>query len=115
MPLSVCPQAFRLVLLECTATMGQVGNEEHENLVSGKAGRTRWAGRRPGVRGIVMNPVDHPMGGGEPQQIPQTSCFTVGTPAKGYWNPQAQAFGQVYRPQTQQVAVFRRFIVWLVH
>ncbi|MFA7693484.1 MAG: 50S ribosomal protein L2 [Candidatus Hydrogenedentales bacterium] len=49
----------------CQATLGEVGNEEHQNIVLGKAGRTRWLGRRPKVRGVVMNPVDHPMGGGE--------------------------------------------------
>ena len=47
------------------ATIGQVGNIEHMNVSSGKAGRTRWQGRRPHVRGMVMNPVDHPMGGGQ--------------------------------------------------
>ena len=56
---------FRKVLLECRATVGQVGNAEHANLKIGKAGRTRWLGRRPKVRGVVMNPVDHPHGGGE--------------------------------------------------
>ena len=76
---------LRLVLLECTATIGQVGNEEHENLVSGKAGRTRWAGRRPAVRGIVMNPVDHPMGGGEGRSKSHKHPVSPwGTPAKGY-------------------------------
>lgn len=56
---------LRLILLECMATVGQVGNEEHENVVFGKAGRTRWLGIRPHVRGMIMNPCDHPMGGGE--------------------------------------------------
>ena len=55
----------RLVNLECKATYGTVGNSDHENLSVGKAGRTRWLGRRPKVRGVAMNPVDHPMGGGE--------------------------------------------------
>jgi len=55
----------RLIHVDCYATVGQVGNIEHENIVSGKAGRSRWLGRRPTVRGVVMNPVDHPMGGGE--------------------------------------------------
>lgn len=55
----------RLARLECLATVGQVGNGEHENISSGKAGRTRWLGRRPKVRGVAMNPIDHPMGGGE--------------------------------------------------
>ena len=55
----------REVSMECYATIGQVGNIEHENVSVGKAGRTRWAGRKPHVRGVAMNPVDHPMGGGE--------------------------------------------------
>ncbi|RJP61473.1 MAG: 50S ribosomal protein L2 [Ignavibacteriales bacterium] len=55
----------RMVSLECMATIGSVGNSVHENISLGKAGRSRWLGRRPKVRGVVMNPVDHPMGGGE--------------------------------------------------
>ena len=56
---------IREVAVECMATLGQVGNVEHGNVVLGKAGRARWLGRRPKVRGVVMNPVDHPHGGGE--------------------------------------------------
>ncbi len=56
---------IRMVREKCMATIGQVGNRSHEQVVSGKAGRTRWLGRRPKVRGVAMNPVDHPMGGGE--------------------------------------------------
>jgi large subunit ribosomal protein L2 len=55
----------RMVNLECMATVGSVGNAVHENISLGKAGRSRWLGKRPKVRGVVMNPVDHPMGGGE--------------------------------------------------
>ncbi len=55
----------RLVFVDCMATIGQVGNVEHENITTGKAGRTRWLGRRPHVRGVAMNPIDHPHGGGE--------------------------------------------------
>ena len=55
----------RLIHLDCKATIGQVGNLSHENITIGKAGRTRWLGKRPTVRGVVMNPVDHPHGGGE--------------------------------------------------
>ncbi len=55
----------RLVPVDCVATIGQVGNIEHENIVIGKAGANRWRGWRPRVRGVAMNPVDHPMGGGE--------------------------------------------------
>jgi large subunit ribosomal protein L2 len=54
-----------MVPADCMATIGQVGNVDHENVSWGKAGRTRWAGRRPKVRGVAMNPVDHPLGGGE--------------------------------------------------
>lgn len=56
---------FRMVLQACRATIGQVGNVEHENMVIGKAGRSRYLGKRPHVRGVAMNPVDHPHGGGE--------------------------------------------------
>ncbi|MDD3648927.1 MAG: 50S ribosomal protein L2 [Candidatus Hydrothermia bacterium] len=55
----------RLINLKCYATIGQVSNIDHENVTLGKAGRTRWLGKRPHVRGVVMNPVDHPLGGGE--------------------------------------------------
>jgi len=55
----------RMVLLDCRATLGQVSNVEHENITYGKAGKSRWLGRRPYVRGVAMNPIDHPMGGGE--------------------------------------------------
>ncbi len=56
---------MRRILAECRATLGQIGNLDHQNVVIGKAGANRWRGRRPKVRGVVMNPVDHPMGGGE--------------------------------------------------
>lgn len=55
----------RMIPEKCMATLGQVGNRTHSQIISGKAGRTRWLGRRPKVRGVAMNPVDHPMGGGE--------------------------------------------------
>jgi len=55
----------RMVLMDCKATVGQLSNIEHENISMGKAGRSRWLGKRPKVRGVVMNPVDHPLGGGE--------------------------------------------------
>ena len=74
----------RLVDAECYATIGQVGNLEHENVVIGKAGRTRWLGRRPKVRGVAMNPVDHPMGGGESKSSGgRHPCSPWGQPAKG--------------------------------
>lgn len=56
---------MRRTFIECRATIGQVGNDEHQNIQLGKAGRSRWLGRRPKVRGVAMNPVDHPHGGGE--------------------------------------------------
>ena len=76
----------RLVLLECRATVGQLGNLENENIRVGKAGRARWLGRRPKVRGSAMNPVDHPHGGGEGKApIGLDSPVTPwGKPTKGY-------------------------------
>jgi len=75
----------RLVRLECRATVGQVGNVEHENVVWGKAGKARWMGRRPKVRGVAMNPVDHPMGGGEGKSSGgRHPCTPWGKPTKGY-------------------------------
>ena len=74
----------RLVRQECRATIGQVGNVDHENVSIGKAGRSRWLGRRPHVRGVVMNPVDHPMGGGEGKSSGgRHPCSPWGKPAKG--------------------------------
>jgi len=76
---------MRMVPVECRATVGQVGNIEHENLSLGKAGRTRWSGRRPHVRGVAMNPVDHPMGGGEGRSSGgRHPCTPWGVPTKGY-------------------------------
>jgi len=70
---------------ECSATLGQVGNLEHSNVVLGKAGRSRWLGRRPKVRGVVMNPVDHPHGGGEGKSSGGRHPVTPwGKPTKGY-------------------------------
>jgi large subunit ribosomal protein L2 len=60
----------RKIAYNCRATIGQIGNVEHENQVTGKAGRSRWRSRRPHVRGIAMNPVDHPHGGGEARSTP---------------------------------------------
>ncbi|RLE21330.1 MAG: 50S ribosomal protein L2, partial [Acidobacteria bacterium] len=75
----------RLVHSECRATIGQVGNLEHENVNIGKAGRKRWLGRRPHVRGVAMNPIDHPMGGGEGRTSGgRPSCTPWGKPTKGY-------------------------------
>ena len=75
----------RLVQLNCRATIGVVGNSEHNNVSHGKAGRTRWVGRRPRVRAVAMNPVDHPMGGGEGKSSGgRHPCSPWGQPAKGY-------------------------------
>jgi len=75
----------RLVYRECRATIGQVGNLDHENIHLGKAGRSRWLGRRPKVRGVAMNPVDHPMGGGEGKSSGgRHPCTPWGKPTKGY-------------------------------
>lgn len=75
----------RMVLLNCKATIGQIGNVVHENISLGKAGRKRWLGRRPKVRGVAMNPVDHPMGGGEGRSSGgRHPCSPWGMPTKGY-------------------------------
>ena len=74
----------RQVKLECMATVGQVGNLDHENVSMGKAGRVRWRGFRPTVRGTVMNPVDHPMGGGEGKGKGNHPMTPWGKPTKGY-------------------------------
>ncbi|MGB0881898.1 MAG: 50S ribosomal protein L2 [Vicingaceae bacterium] len=74
----------RLILATCKATIGTVSNAEHMLERSGKAGRSRWLGRRPRVRGVVMNPVDHPMGGGEGKSSGGHPRSRNGIPAKGY-------------------------------
>ena len=74
----------RLILATCKATIGTVSNSEHMLERSGKAGRSRWLGRRPRVRGVVMNPVDHPMGGGEGKSSGGHPRSRNGIPAKGY-------------------------------
>ena len=75
----------RMILLACRATIGEIGNLDHENISLGKAGRARWKGRRPHVRGVAMNPVDHPMGGGEGKSSGGRHPVTPwGVPTKGY-------------------------------
>jgi large subunit ribosomal protein L2 len=74
----------RMVLLTCMASIGTVSNSDHSLEVSGKAGRSRWLGRRPRVRGVAMNPVDHPMGGGEGRASGGHPRSRKGLPAKGY-------------------------------
>ena len=75
---------LRVVSAECMATVGAVSNADHQNVVIGKAGRSRWLGRRPKVRGVAMNPVDHPMGGGEGKTSGgRHPCTPWGKPTKG--------------------------------
>ncbi len=74
----------RMILTTCMATIGVVSNSDHANLDLGKAGRSRWLGRRPHVRGVAMNPVDHPMGGGEGRSSGGHPRNRNGIPAKGY-------------------------------
>lgn len=74
----------RMVHIKCKATVGRVGNEKHGDVSIGKAGRNRWMGKRPSVRGVAMNPVDHPMGGGEGRSSGgRQPCSPWGFPAKG--------------------------------
>jgi large subunit ribosomal protein L2 len=76
---------MRMILDRCYATVGEIGNKDHANISLGKAGRKRWLGQRPKVRGVAMNPIDHPMGGGEGKTSggghPRTPW---GKPTKGY-------------------------------
>lgn len=82
----------RLIQVNCYATVGQVGNLDHENITVGKAGRTRWLGRNPRVRGVAMNPVDHPLGGGEGKTSGGRHPVTPwGVPTKGYKTRQNKA------------------------
>jgi large subunit ribosomal protein L2 len=91
----------RLVPLTARATLGQVGNLEHENESIGKAGRTRWMGIRPTVRGSVMNPVDHPHGGGEGRA-------PVGGQPQTPWGQPAMGYRTRHNPKTDRLIVRRR-------
>jgi large subunit ribosomal protein L2 len=76
---------IRMVHLSCRATVGSIGNADHANVEWGKAGRMRWKGQRPHNRGVTMNPVDHPMGGGEGRSSGgRHPCSPWGMPTKGY-------------------------------
>ena len=86
----------RLVLTSCRATIGTVSNSDHNLEKSGKAGRSRWLGRRPRVRGVVMNPVDHPMGGGEGRASGGHPRSRKGLPAKGYKTRNKKKYSQMY-------------------
>ncbi len=95
---------MRMVHQDCRATIGQVGNEEYENVTIGKAGRSRWLGKRPHVRGVAMNPVDHPMGGGEGRSSGgRNPCTPWGKPTKGYKtrNPRKQSSKLIIRRRTK--------------
>ena len=92
---------IRRVLIDCAATIGQVGNVDHGNISSGKAGRSRWRGRRPHNRGVSMNPVDHPHGGGEGKSSGGRHPVTPwGVPTRGYKTRK--------NPQTDKYIVSRR-------
>jgi large subunit ribosomal protein L2 len=86
----------RMILTTCMATVGNVSNAEHMLQVSGKAGRSRWKGRRPRVRGVVMNPVDHPMGGGEGRASGGHPRSRNGMPAKGYKTRSKKKYSSKY-------------------
>jgi large subunit ribosomal protein L2 len=76
---------MRKVHIDCRATIGSIGNSENANIAWGQAGRIRWLGRRPHNRGVAMNPVDHPMGGGEGRSSGgRHPCTPWGVPTKGY-------------------------------
>lgn len=87
----------RMIPLDCMATIGQVSNVDHENISIGKAGRSRWLGRRPRVRGVAMNPIDHPHGGGEGKTAGgRHPCTPWGKPTKGYKTRKKRAYSNKY-------------------
>ncbi len=92
---------IRLLNLDCHATIGQVGNIEHENISYGKAGRVRWLGIRPSVRGVAMNPIDHPLGGGEGKA-------SGGRPGVSPWGKPAYGFRSRQNKRTANFIVKRR-------
>ena len=101
----------RKVLVECMATIGQVGNTDHENVTIGKAGRNRWKGIRPANRGVSMNPVDHPHGGGEGKTSGgRPPRHPLGSADPRLQDTQQQAYRCLYRqePQRRQVIPLRR-------
>jgi large subunit ribosomal protein L2 len=87
---------IRLVLTSCKATIGTVSNSDHLIITSGKAGRNRWLGRRPRVRGVAMNPVDHPMGGGEGKASGGIPRSRTGVPSKGFKTRQTRRKSNQY-------------------
>ena len=96
---------IRKINMECFATIGQVGNIDHENVSIGKAGRSRWLGQRPHVRGVAMNPVDHPLGGGEGKTSGGRHPVSPwGLPTKGYKTRNRKIDRQVHRQRRQKVS-----------
>ena len=92
---------IRKILVDCVATIGQVGNLDHENVSIGKAGRSRWMGKRPHVRGVAMNPVDHPLGGGEGKT-------SGGRHPVSPWGPPPKGFKTRRRKDTDRFIVQKR-------
>ncbi len=86
----------RMILVQCRATIGTVSNPDHILEISGKAGRSRWLGRRPRTRGVAMNPVDHPMGGGEGRASGGHPRSRKGLPAKGYKTRSKKKYSNKY-------------------
>jgi large subunit ribosomal protein L2 len=86
----------RMILVKCRATVGSVSNPDHSLEISGKAGRSRWKGRRPRTRGVAMNPVDHPMGGGEGRASGGHPRSRKGLPAKGYKTRSPKKYSDKY-------------------
>jgi len=86
----------RMILVKCKATVGTVSNPDHSLEISGKAGRSRWNGRRPRTRGVAMNPVDHPMGGGEGRASGGHPRSRTGLPAKGYKTRSPKKYSDKY-------------------
>ena len=96
---------IRKINVECLATIGQVGNVDHENVSIGKAGRSRWLGKRPHVRGVAMNPVDHPLGGGEGKTSGGRHPVSPwGHADQGLQDAQPQGDGSIHRAETAEVA-----------
>lgn len=94
---------IRMILTECRATIGMASNIDHNLNVSGKAGRSRWLGRRPRVRGVVMNPVDHPMGGGEGRSSGGHPRSRKGLPAKGFRTRDAKKSSNKYIVERRKI------------
>ncbi len=99
----------RLVLQDCCATIGQVGNIDHENVKIGKAGRNRWLGKRPQSRGVAMNPVDHPHGGGEGKSSGGRHPVTPwGVPTKGYKTRANKTYRSLHRAASDKITDYFR-------